>query len=106
MIGELRHRAAIEAKTLTPDGGGGFSEAWETFALVWAGLEPVSGGERFGPGRLEARVSHRIRIRRLDGVDAGQRVRIGARLFAIRAVLDEGAQAQFLTLLCEEGNLS
>jgi SPP1 family predicted phage head-tail adaptor len=102
MIGTLNQRALLLANTLTPDGGGGFSDNWEAFASAWVAVEPIGGGDAFGPDRLEARVRHRIALRRRGDVAAGQRVQVGSRQFRIHTVLDEGLQASLMTLLCEE----
>jgi SPP1 family predicted phage head-tail adaptor len=102
-IGRLRHRAILEAKALTADGGGGFTEAWEPYALVWAELVPASGDEQVSAGRVESRVSHRLIVRRRTDVSANHRVRIGERVFAIAAVIDEGPRSFWVTLLVEEG---
>lgn len=102
MIGELNQRAAIQAKTLTPDGGGGYSESWDVVANVWVSVSPNSGGDVFGPDQAESRVRHRIALRRTNAVAAGQQIVVGARTFRIHAVLDEGPQATLMTLLCEE----
>ncbi|MEI9932789.1 MAG: phage head closure protein [Rhizomicrobium sp.] len=102
MIGSLNQRAMLLANTLTPDGGGGFSDDWEAFATVWIAVEPLGGTDTFGPDRLEARVRHRLTLRRRSDIAAGQRAQIGARLFRIHAVLDAGPQSAMMTLLCEE----
>jgi SPP1 family predicted phage head-tail adaptor len=102
MIGTLDQRAQLQALTLTPDGGGGYSEAWETFATVWVSLKPVSGGDVFGPDAVESRIRHRVTLGRLSDVAAGQYVVIGTRTLRIHAVLDEGPRASTYTLLCEE----
>ena len=102
MIGSLNQRALLLANTLTPDGGGGFSDNWEAFAFVWVAVEPLSGSDAFGPDRLEARVRHKLTLRRRPGIAAGQRAQIGERLFRIHTVLDEGPQNALMTLLCEE----
>lgn len=102
MLGTLSRRATLRAQTLTPDGGGGFTAAWDVVAVVWARLEPMSGEDRVRAGGLESRVRHKIVVRRSNAYAAGQRVEIGARLFAVRALLDDGPQNPFLTLLCEE----
>ena len=102
MIGSLNQRALLFANTLTPDGGGGFSDNWESFASVWVAVEPIGGSDAFGPDRLEARVRHKLTLRRRTDMAAGQRAQIGARLFRIHTVIDEGPQAALMTLLCEE----
>jgi SPP1 family predicted phage head-tail adaptor len=101
-IGSLNQRALLLANTLVPDGGGGFTDDWEAFASVWVAVEPIGGTDAFGPDRLEARVRHRLVLRRRGDVAAGQRVQVGSRLFRIHTVLDEGPQSQIMTLLCEE----
>jgi SPP1 family predicted phage head-tail adaptor len=102
MLSQLNRRVALEAQTLNPDGGGGYSASWNTVAKVWAAIEPVSGSEVFGPDASEARVRYRITIRRRADALAGMRLSDGGRLFAIRAVLDDGPQSQFLTLMTEK----
>jgi len=102
MIGSLNQRAQLLANTLTPDGGGGFTSDWEAFASVWIALSPIGGSDVFGPDALEARVRHRIVLRRRSDVAAGMRASVGARTFRIHTVIDEGALAALMTLLCEE----
>jgi len=102
MIGKLNQRGLIEAKALTPDGGGGFSESWETVTSAWLSLEPLSGTDGFGPDANESRVRHKIVLRRLAGIEAGNRITVGARHFAVRTVLDQGPREPLITLLCEE----
>lgn len=102
MLGSLNQRATVRAQTLTPDGGGGYSESWDVVATVWARLEPVAGADRYTSDKLESRVRHKITLRRSNAFAAGQRVEIGARIFAVRALLDDGLQSPFITLLCEE----
>ncbi|HWA91812.1 MAG TPA: phage head closure protein [Rhizomicrobium sp.] len=100
MIGALNQRATLLANTLVPDGGGGFSESWETFASVWVAVEAIGGDDAFGPGRLESRVRHRLTLRRRNDVAAGQRATIGPRIFRIHTVIDGGTPT--MVLLCEE----
>ena len=102
MIGQLNQRAVLLANTLAPDGGGGFGDTWEAFATVWMKVEPTGGGDAFGPGRLEARVRHRLTLRRRSDVAAGQRAMVAARTFRIHTVIDEGPMAPYMTLLAEE----
>jgi head-tail adaptor len=102
VIGELNQRAQLLANTLTPDGGGGFSDGWETFASVWVAVAPIAGTDAFGPDRLEARVRYRLTLRRRGDVAAGMRAAAGTRTFRIHTVIDEGPGAALMILLCEE----
>jgi len=102
MLHLLNQRATLVARTLTPDGGGGFGESWEPFATVWIGLAPLGAADTVGADHLESRVRHRIVLRRRADLAAGQRVTAGARSFRVHAVLDPGPRDPYLTLLCEE----
>jgi SPP1 family predicted phage head-tail adaptor len=102
VIGALNQRASIMAQTLTPDGGGGYAESWDEIAQAWISIEPVSGGDVFGPDAVESRLRHRVTLRRNASVAAGQRIVVGARTLRIHAVLDAGPQTALTTLLCEE----
>jgi len=100
MIGELNQRARLLACVMTPDGGGGYSESWNTVASLWTRIEPQSGDDVYGPAAVESRVRHTLIIRRNSVVAAGQRLAIGTRTFRIHAVLSDGGD--YVTLDCEE----
>jgi SPP1 family predicted phage head-tail adaptor len=100
MIGELNQRVRILAQTLTPDGGGGYSEVWNVIATLWADVEPRAGNNVFAADALQSRVQHRVTIRRNAGVSVGMRVMAGTATLAINAILDGGTP--LVTLLCEE----
>lgn len=102
MLSTLDRRVTLEAQTLTPDGGGGYSASWNQLATVWAAIEHITGADVFGPDAAEARVKYRVTIRRRTDVLTGMRVNDNGRVFTITAVLDDGPQAQFLTLMTEK----
>jgi len=102
VIGALNQRAVIEARTLDPDGSGGFRESWAAVASAWVHVSPSSGRDAFDGDRAESRARVRVTLRRNAAIAAGQRVVIGSRILAIVVVLDEGAPAALMTLLCED----
>jgi SPP1 family predicted phage head-tail adaptor len=101
--GNLRHLVTLEIPSATPDGAGGQSMVWQTLVQVWAEITPLAAEEITSADQVEARATHRIRIRWRSDVTAAMRVRLGARLFAIRGVTDQGERGRYLVLLCEEG---
>lgn len=103
MIGRLRHRLVLEAPVRTPDGGGGAQVSWQTVATLWTSLDMPSGAEHARGDRREALRQVRIRLRYRSGLTPAHRFRQGARVFAIRAVLDETGTGRWLTCLCDEG---
>ncbi len=102
MLSKLKQRATLQSRTLTPDGGGGFIETWQTTGQAWVEIVPLGATERFGPDALETRIRHRLTLRARDDVVAGMRLATATRTFAIRAVLAREAANPVLTLLCEE----
>jgi SPP1 family predicted phage head-tail adaptor len=103
-VGALRRRLLLQAAVATPDGLGGTTQVYETVAAVWAQLEWIAGGERWRRGRPEQVATHRVTLRWRAGVDAGQRLRHGDRLFDIRAVADpDGGRRRLVCLVQEIG---
>jgi SPP1 family predicted phage head-tail adaptor len=106
VIGRLHQRLAIEAPAPQADGYGGQGDPWTspiTLARVWGRVEPLRGRERLHGLQLEVQVTHRVTIRHRDDVTARHRLRLGARVFNVRAVIDVEERHRFLELLCEEG---
>jgi SPP1 family predicted phage head-tail adaptor len=101
-IGALRRRLVLEAPVATPDGLGGATHAFETVAAVWAQIEWLAGGERWRMGRAEQYATHRVTMRWRAGVEAGQRLLDGTRIFDVRAVADPDGGRRRLTCLVEE----
>jgi SPP1 family predicted phage head-tail adaptor len=101
-IGALRHRITIEAPVETQGEDGTVTQAWETYAAVWASIEPLIGKEYFAQQREQAAVSHKIRMRALDGVTHKMRVSWGPRLFEIESALNVGERNRELVLMCRE----
>ena len=87
-VGALRRRLVLEAAISMPDGLGGTTQDFETVAALWAQVEWLAGGEHWRRGRPEQEATHRMTMRWRAGVDAGQRLRDGERLFDIRTVAD------------------
>jgi SPP1 family predicted phage head-tail adaptor len=100
MLSKLKQRAALLSQTLTPDGGGGFTESWQIVGQMWVEITPLGASEKFGPDAVETRVRHRLVTRARDDIVAGLRVVAADRTFTIRAVLER--EDPLLTLLCEE----
>jgi SPP1 family predicted phage head-tail adaptor len=102
MLSRLTQHASLLARTLTPDGGGGYAESWDAFATAWIALEPRDATDDVNADHLESRIRHRVTLRRRPDLAAGQRVQVGPRLFRVYAVLDPGPRAPFIVLNCEE----
>lgn len=100
--GAFTARLVLERPVETPDGQGGLLRGFETLATVWARIEPASASLRETAGAERATVTHRIWLRRRDGIAGGMRLRKGTRLFAIRLCRDPDETGRYTLCHCEE----
>jgi len=101
-IGALRRRITLEAASRAPDGGGGAAVSWAPVATVWAELKSLSGAEVVVADGLQGKVTHEIIIRKRTDVSPAMRLRLGARIFVIWAVLDRDGPDPFIRIEAEE----
>lgn len=97
----LRHPLVLESPSYSPDGAGGMIESWVELGRVWAALDPRGGSETGDGGVLLSRGRWRITVRAAPEGAASrptprQRFRLGARVFQIRAVQEDGPGARYL----------
>jgi SPP1 family predicted phage head-tail adaptor len=106
----LSRRLTLETRASAPDGSGGQTVDWAPLGALWAEVTPRGGREEFAAGRPVARARFRILVR---GAPVGapsrprpdQRLREGARVFAILTVAEHDPEGRFLEILAEEGVL-
>jgi SPP1 family predicted phage head-tail adaptor len=103
-IAALRDWLVLEQPVRMPDGGGGAAIAWQTVAELWAHVRPITGDERLAHDQVAGRLTHRVAIRYRAGVLPAMRLRQGARVYEIVAVI-ETAPRRRLECLCEERTL-
>lgn len=102
MIGALTYRVTLQEAVRTPDGGGGFTEAWQNIAetpTVYAAIQPLSGGEAFRFRQLEAAATHRIIIRHRTDITSAHRLLHGTDIYDIVSVLDADEKREFLEIV-------
>ncbi len=100
--GRLRLRLILEKPVLTPDGAGGATLGWEEIATIAADVTPLRGEERSSGEGLANVTRHRIIIRHGADVAAGDRFRLGERIFAVKAVIDPAEDGRHLVCDAEE----
>ena len=104
-IGDLRSRLSLQAPVRISDGGGGAATSWTLVANLWAAVRPIHGKEKALADRISGSLTHEIHIRWRAGVAPSMRFVMGARVFEILVVMDNGERRQWLRCLCEERNL-
>lgn len=103
----LTRALVLEAPVRVPDGAGGYAAGWEARGTLWAEVVPASGGRGAAEGLAPQRVRHRITVRAAppgaaSRPVAGQRLREGARVFAITGVTERDAEGRYLLCFAEE----
>jgi SPP1 family predicted phage head-tail adaptor len=85
--GELRRRGVIQKPNDAAAGWGG-SRTWETYATVWANIEPVRGNESIDDStkKSQANVTHFITIRFIRGLRPSMRFNFDGRIFMFEVV--------------------
>lgn len=103
IIGRMRARVRLESPQRTADNIGGAAITWTNQGDVWAEISAGGGGQSAGFDTAPSATAYAFAINRRTDVRAGWRVVWGARVFAVRAVRDEGAPR--IELLTEEERL-
>jgi SPP1 family predicted phage head-tail adaptor len=99
---QLTARLDLEASQAVPDGQGGASLNWQVIASLWARIEPVSFVVAEQATAEAGTIIHRIWLRHRQDITAGQRLRKGARVFAIKLTRDPDETRRYLVCQCEE----
>lgn len=103
----LNRPLVLEGQIGTPDGAGGFDDAWTPLGTIWAELKAASGRETISGSATVARTTYRITVRAAPYSSpsrprAGQRFRDGERVFSINAVLEVDPEGRFLRCMADE----
>lgn len=107
-IGSLRHRITIESPVSAPDGEGGYTETWSTFAnRIPASVLPATTAslERLMAGAVQTTATDIVRIRYLSGISTAMRVRFESRVLGITGVSNPDGRRIEHVLLCTESGL-
>lgn len=106
-VSKLNVRLDLEGSDRQGDGMGGYRTVWQRIGTLWAEMKAGAGQERGAEVGPESVVSWRITVRGAKAGDprrpaAGQRLRMGQRLFVIEAVAERDAGGQWLTCFARE----
>lgn len=100
--GLLNHRITFQSTAPTSDNMGGFTTVWADVATVWAAVWPTSGKERLQDMKLQAEVTHKIRIRYWPSLLPEMRIKFKDRYFRINSIINPDEAGEMLDLLCLE----
>lgn len=103
--GMLSHVIEVQAKTRTPDGMGGFTEAWAAVAgaPTRATIKAVSGGEAWAAMRLGSNAGYAMGTRYFGGASPALRVIWRGKEYAVTSVVDPDAAGRWLDWRINDG---
>ena len=100
--GKLRHRLALQSATTTRDTYGAEVETWSTYDTVWGSVEPLRGTERIFAQQVNAKVTHKIRVRSNSSITVQHRILFDSRYFYINSVINPDERNIEIELICSE----
>lgn len=99
--GRLRERVTIQNATETRNAMGETTQTWGTFAERWASVQGISAREFLLSGQQQTEISHRVRLRYVDGLTSTMRVLWRGRVLEIASALEHNNRSEH-ELLCTE----
>lgn len=100
--GELRHRITIQKLNNSQNEYGEISKLWEDILNVRAGIYPISGKEFFAAETVNSEITHKVKIRYIEGIMPNMRIKFNNRIFSIESVINFQERNIELQLLCKE----
>lgn len=99
--GRLRERVTIQQAAETRNGLGETVQSWATFAERWASVDGLSSREVLLQGQQQTEISHRVRMRYVDGMTSTMRILWRGRVLEIASLLEHNNRSEH-ELLCTE----
>ena len=99
--GRLRERITIQQATETRNALGESVQAWETYAERWASVEGLSSREVLLTGQQQTEVTHRVRLRYVDGFKGTMRILWRGRVLEITSLLEHNNRSEHEALCTE-----
>lgn len=100
--GKLRYPVTIERPVDVRDEYGGTIRTWESVSREWADIESISGSEFMAAQAPQSQTLYRIRVRYRDDLVSSWRIREGARVYEITAVLPDSRRRR-IEVMCKAG---
>jgi len=99
--GEMRERVTVQQATPTLNSIGEATLTWSTLRTVWAAVNGVSSQEALVDGQQESRVTHRVRLRYIEGLKHTDRFLWRSRILQIVSLLEYANRSEHVAV-CEE----
>lgn len=102
--GALRHKITIQKKGPDDESSGitTIPGDWEDVATVWGSIRPSKSDEDFTADVRYAKMTHKIRIRHLDGLENEMRIVFKNREFNILGIMNMSERNILQDIIAEE----
>lgn len=100
--GELTRRITLRVMVRTPDGGGGYTEAPQDIATVWAKVEPLEGREQLAAMQTGMQRPHRFTIRYRTDISGTTQVLYDGDRYDVTSVIDVEAARREIQILADK----
>ena len=99
--GEMRERVTVQQASSSTNSIGESLLTWATLTTVWAAINGVRSTEALADGQQESRVTHRVRLRYIDGLQHTDRFLWRGRTLQIVSLLEYENRSEHVAV-CEE----
>jgi len=100
--GKLKHYCRLEIPLTVYDWGGGGTISWILYKNIWAEILPMRGIEKYNDDKNKPELTHRIKIRYLNGITPSMRIVFNDRIFKIKAILNDAEENRILNIEAKE----
>ena len=101
--GAMRHRAELQVKSQSSDGGGGLVTSWTKSRDLWCQIRPLSGVQRLEAMRRQSSVTHEIYARYATDLTTQARIVHGGVAYNINAVWSPETGGEFCHMVATAG---
>lgn len=99
--GELRERVTIQVSAESRNNLGETTLTWADFTTRWASVEGVSAREVLLNGQQDINLTHRVRMRYVDGLTQNMRLIWRGRTLEVISLLEHNNRSEH-ELICSE----
>jgi SPP1 family predicted phage head-tail adaptor len=99
--GELRERVTIQVSAQSRNTLGETTLTWSDFTQRWASVEGISAREILLNGQQDTNITHRVKMRYVDGLSQTMRIMWRGRILEIVSLLEHNNRSEH-ELVCSE----
>ena len=100
--GDLRHKITFQQLTVANDSYNYPTQTWTDQITTYAAIWPVRGVEKVEGMKLEAELTHKIRVRYKKDIVPKMRIKFKARYFDILSIVNVDERNIYLEIMASE----